>query len=67
VVRAPHFRERRIGDIRFRVRVNLVYKRLLKLFGGHQDTLDRATAAKWQPRTYCRAVYAIKSDCAHTF
>jgi hypothetical protein len=56
-----------IGDIMFRVRVNLVYKRPIAKFGGHQGTLDRAAAAKWQPRTYCRAVYAIKSDCGHTF
>ncbi len=62
-----------VADVRFSLRLILIYKRLLRHFAPSgkpsadtlQRRLDRVLTRAWKPITYCRAQYAI-SDCGHT-
>jgi hypothetical protein len=61
-----------VPDILFRVRVNILYSRLLARFGSNGsdptslDRFDRHVSAKWKPLTYCRAAYTLATDCGHS-
>jgi hypothetical protein len=63
-----------ISDVLFRVRVNLIYKRLIAQFEARlklgpnaaQSAVDRAAREHWRPLTYCHESYTM-FDCAHTF
>jgi hypothetical protein len=63
-----------ISDVLFRVRVNLIYERLIAQFEARlnlspnaaQTAVDRTTRNHWRPLTYCHQTYTM-FDCAHTF
>jgi hypothetical protein len=63
-----------ISDVLFRVRVNLIYQRLIAQFQARlklgpnaaQSAVDRAAREHWRPLTYCQKSYTT-FDCAHTF
>jgi hypothetical protein len=50
-------------DIRFRVRVNLIYETLIKRAHGHAQAVDREVRKEFGPSTIC-ARYYVMADCA---
>jgi hypothetical protein len=53
-----------ISDVLFRVRVNIVYRRLIKIYGS-DTALNAAARQALLTKTYCHRLYTAPHDCGH--
>jgi hypothetical protein len=55
-----------VADLHFRVRMNLIYRRLLRRYP-NPAALDKSVRGTYRPLTYCQRHYLVARLCGHAF